>query len=329
MFEEKMESFTQELKGRFIPPNLHKEYLFFDFIEIYSFFYNDEVTKDEIENYFGDTEVDILKYFSNFLEFNDDDDNHDEDNNVKESVINFTFECLKQRENLLGEKYPFIINNNSISLKEDLTIVQKIYLCLLFSSMLDRFMEFKSFLTTDFESITYCSLIELFPNYKVKEFGKNTDYTGSAREKILQLAKDLNVPEDTNEIRTIHLRNNQEKGLDLVLWKPFKDKIPNMPIYLVQCACGKDWTKKFSEVKRYFAYLNFKKPDPGLLFSTPYALNCNNSFYQNDDVISSESLLLDRFRILECLNTTACLEEKALNSLSLVEKLVQLENILD
>lgn len=333
MFEKNFQSFIDNIHDRLDPPSLHKEYIFFDFIELYALFFKTELTNSEINDFFIDKQKNILSYFPIFLEFNDDDidenTNNDEKNNAKELVVNFLFECLDHRKKLLGDKYPFITTNNSLSLKKNLTTVQKIYLAMLFSSMLKIFKEFNATLTTDFESITYCSLVELFPNYIIKEFGKNTEYTGNAREKIKKLAIDLNILTDENEIRTIHYKNTQEKGLDLILWKPFNDKIPNMPIYLAQCACGKDWTKKFSEVKRYLCYLNFKKPDPRLIFSTPYALNCNNTFYQNDDVISSESIFLDRFRILEYLNNEPILEEKALESLKLVSKLVEMESIIN
>lgn len=333
MFEESLLKLEQKLSSRVGLPDENKDYLFIDFLEFYAIFYGDDVTKSELMDYLRDNGIDICKFFPSLMEKtynslteeeydNDDEYANDELDNIRESAINHAFSCLTYRSQVLMDKYPFEIESNKIILKSNFSIFNRIYILLLFSSMLNRFSEIQHDLTKDFESITYCALTELFPSYTIREFGKNGDYTGFARDKIRALAKDMNLMVDEEGIKSIHKKNQQEKGLDIVLWKGFSDCIPNMIIYLVQCACGKNWTHKFSEAKRYYAYLAFRKPNPNTLFSTSYALSCHGKFTQNDDVISSESLFLDRLRIMDLLNSESCLLSKSLTSLSYIDKVI-------
>lgn len=333
-----IEGFKKKLEGKSIIPSQKYSYLFIDFIEFYAFFYKDEVTKSEILDYASDNDVDILKYFPNFTDQSDEEEDeelinttgnsqiyNDELDNNRESAINGLFECLEYRQSILGEKYPFKVNKEEIVVVGELSPVQKTYILMLFSSMLNIFDDFQSIFTSSFESITFYALKELFPSYIIKEFGKKSSYTGTAIEKIKSLASDLNVSVDDIGLKDIHPKNNQERGLDLIVWKGFDDNIANMIIYLVQCACGKKWESKFSEVKRYRSYLNFKTLEPNFLFSTSYALNCNGSFSRRDDIISSEALFLDRIRIMSLISNESILQESLEQPFMIIDRIMREE----
>lgn len=336
MFDEKIKSFFENIDFRYSPPQQNTDHYLVDYIEFYSFFYGDVVTKAEVLDLLDDHGVNIKKYFNTYSHSIDEnvseenDGNVSEDNDEKEYCLNQAFNFLLYRSGVIKEDYPFLVDKNSISLKKSITINNKVYLILLFCSMLERFKEFQSILTSDFESISAHALKNMFFGYEIKEFGKRSDYSGSAKDKIISLASDMKIGINNHELNKININNNQEKGLDIVLWQPFSDGIPNMIILLVQCACGKDWYKKTSEVKRYYSYLNFSSFKPNCVLTIPFGLSNNGGFSQSDDVASSEGLLLDRLRIVENITGTNDFNNTASDSVTIFNEIfnycIKIEN---
>ena len=198
------------------------------------------------------------------------------------------------------EEYPFIIENNFIKLKENLSDKQKIYIFLLLCSNLNYFRNIEHELTVDFETLSFYSLKAMLPDSAiVKAFGKNSLYSGNAKLKISALADDLNLKTKPDRLNAIPNNSTQERGLDLIAWLPFSDKIPNMLIILGQCACGKEWYNKQRETLRFEQYISFEKTPIHAMF-IPYAISDPNetNFYQNDEILPTH-LLFDRKRILE------------------------------
>ncbi len=110
----------------------------------------------------------------------------------------------------------------------------------------------------------------------------------------------MNIEINDKELSNIADKNNQERGLDIISWIPFEDKIPNFITILAQCTCGKKWDKKQNETGRYENYLNFYKQRPIHALFVPYSLSNINSFFQSDDIIK-DRIIFDRKRILEFL----------------------------
>jgi len=318
-FDDKYQSLIAQLSHRVTPaiiPSKHLKHYICDFIEIYTFFYNEKVSKGEILNLLND-------YGFSFFDVDEETLTDGEITDIKESVINILFDAIEYRASLLNTKYPFIVeNNNFILLKENLTTEQKVYLLLLFSSFLTIFNEFQSDLTSEFEYIVYISLKKFFPiQTEIRQFGKNSDYSGTAQTKIRALGRDLNIKIRDEEVNRV--MGNQEKGLDIIAWIPFSDRNTNMLIYLFQCACGKDWIKKFSETKRYLAYYDFYKLQPISVMAISYALNMMGEFEKNDEIIASESLFFDRLRIMEYFEEDNIPNLNELKSIRLIEKLLE------
>jgi hypothetical protein len=116
------------------------------------------------------------------------------------------------------------------------------------------------------------------------------------------------------------VRGNQEKGLDLVVWQPFKDNVPNMNISFVQCACGKDWAKKFDDAKTYEAYFDCYQSVINYIFASSYAMLCDEGFSKNDEIVKSGSVFLDRLRIISLLEGSD-LSDRINISIQLVDEL--------
>ncbi len=225
------------------------------------------------------------------------------------------FANIETRIDIFDADYPFEFQKQSLRLRDDLSVRQKVYLMLLMCSNLPYFDKFTSVLTADFEQVAYEALKNFLPdNASVKQLGKNSDYSGDAQQKITQLAKDLNVLLDDHEVEKV--QGNQERGLDVVGWIPFSDRFANLLCVLGQCACGKDWTTKLSETRRFeYSYFRFKKFQPIHAMFIPRGLFHNNDFFQSDEICGS--LMFDRNRILNLIADDTLFGK--LGSLSLVE----------
>ncbi|MFC2188613.1 hypothetical protein ACFCT7_14950 [Fulvivirgaceae bacterium LMO-SS25] len=258
-----------------------------DFVELTALFSNqDGITLGDIQDrFFGEKDYESAGK-------RDDD----------EIFLQGIFQLIIERVLLYENNYPFSFSESEIlTLKPDLTINNKLYISLLISSKLNIFNEFKADLTTDFEAISYSVLKYFLPTDSiVKEFGKNTEYQGNAVEKIKSLADDLDLTVDDYELSQVGERNNQERGLDIIGWLPFKDKCGNKIILLCQCACGKQYESKQHDTRRFENYLKFYKTKPQHTMFIPYSLiNVRAKKFYHSDYIEKEYLIFERKRMLE------------------------------
>lgn len=230
-----------------------------------------------------------------------DEKNSAEISDDNESFIDKIFSLILERVAQFHAMYPFNVEvNQSITLKNNLTASQKVYLFLLISSSLDVFKSFNSEITTDFEVVSFETLKLLLPNSIIKHFGKKSEYEGTAKEKIKKLADDIGIPIDEYEINCIGERNVQERGLDIVSWIPFGDNCQNKVVFLCQCACGKRYESKQHDVRRYENYYRFYKTKPQRTLFIPYSLIDPkvNKFYHSD-YIEDDYLIFERLRIID------------------------------
>lgn len=300
---QKMRDFQAKLVEQFVNfkigvPNFskHEEHLYADYIELVALFSaRDFVTATDI--------LDRLKDEGNVVKSDDlDDEDAAEKNDENETWINELFGVLEQRSIVYGNDYPFDLSHNKIVLTENIVHKHKVYLYMLISSNLNLFSSVSTSLTSDFETVSYYALLNYLPGRsKVKQFGKQSEYEGSAIQKIRHLADDLNMSINEHEINNVSEKNMQERGLDLIGWIPFSDDCPNMIVVLGQCACGKSWFSKYHDTKRFANYLNFYKLRPISAMFIPYSLvgkHSGSRFYRSDD-IEDNSLLFERKRITE------------------------------
>lgn len=299
-------------------------HLYADFTELVCLFNsNDWITKADMSDRFRDNghllvEEEEIEGLENTSEIGSIMPQVDD---IEEDKWNIIFEVIRNRQTDLKNEYPFSIQNSSIKLKNELSERNKLYLCLLTSSSLSYFKSVQHHLTSEFETISCYALKDYLSPYSiVREFGKNSAYTGSTKEKIEKLSKELNVEINRRELNNISTRSNQDGGLDLVAWTPCKDKNPNMLIIFGQCACGKEWFKKQHETKTFKEYFKFYKLDPIDFLFIPYALNDSNGrFYQSNRF--TDCLIFDRTRIIKNLNDTSFFN--SLNSRLFVDKCIE------
>ena len=317
-FNDKIKTFLVNFaigKPNFTSNQIH---LYADYVELIALFSNDLVSKSDIIDRLYDEDIELIcNIVSSETETDIASLQPEIDDKTNEQVLSF-FELIKERSILFKGDYPFIINADSVILKENLSVKNMIYLSLLISSHLNYFDKLQPELTSEFEKISYQALLNYLPaNAKIKQFGKNSDYKGSAKTKIINLANEIGIKynDEVNEII-----GNQEKGLDLIAWIPFNDRIPNITTILIQCACGKDWYKKQSETRRFeHTYYNFYRFKPIHSMFIPYSLyRDSGKFYQSEEI--DNKLLFERSRILENINNTDFF--KSMKSNNIVQKCV-------
>ncbi len=279
----------------------HKHHLYADYIEMLALFTNNHVTKSDILDRLFDEGIDLSENEDNLDGLYSDKSENDDKN---ELWIIEIFNLIIYRVSLFASDYPFKLDKSGLILRDNLSDGNKIYLSLLISSNLNYFKILQPELTAEFETISQQSLINYMPkNAKVKATGRNTEYSGYAREKITKIANEINIEINDKELSDVSDRNVQEEGLDLIAWIPFEDKIPNLITILAQCACGKDWINKQFETGRYENFFYFYKQQPIHVMYIPYALSNDNYFFQAKDIIKGR-IIFDRKRILEYLSNT-------------------------
>lgn len=286
-----------------------KVYLYADYFELMALFNNRNViTKGEVLDRLKDEG--LISQVKN-------QENQAQKNDENEAFVREVFLLVYQRSISFDTDYPFDYLNETIRLKEDLNLRNKLYLHLLLSSNLYLFPKrFETFLTTEFELLSEEALKNYLPDFAIiKSFGENSDFKGYTKDKIKQLANLMSLESEDLFLDTIANKGTKDLGLDIVGWLPFDDLIGNFLSIFVQCACGKDWNKKLSETKRYNRLLKPYLSDFKHSIFIPYSLiNYNNSTFFEHHEFGEPILLFERKRILSLIK-----DENIYNSLNTTE----------
>ncbi|MFC0604915.1 hypothetical protein [Winogradskyella pulchriflava] len=252
-----------------------------------------------------------------------------EQNDDEEFFVRGIFEILNQRQDLFGNDYPFKYLKETIIINDGLNNKQRTYIFLLISSNLNLFSDFQANLTNEFELLSLEALKNYLPTFAItKSFGKNNDFKGYTFDKIQQLAKIMNLEPDEFYLNTISKKGTQDLGLDIAGWIPFFDNVGNYISVFGQCACGKNWTSKLNETRRYNNFLKVYHSNIKHSIFIPYALinNNNNSFFEHHE-FGTDILVFERKRVLSLIKNEEVFEnfESALlvdSCLEFVENIV-------
>lgn len=220
------------------------------------------------------------------------------------------FRVLEYRVSAFHKYYPFRLSDNgkSIYLISSLTDDHKLYLSLLFSSLLGPFKEFKPELTSSFELISQHALKRLLPvNSKSFIFGSsNIDNASTEKEahsllweKLHQLASNI---KESVVIKKENLSqyNRGDGGLDIYAWVDLGDSNQHFPLFFCQCACTPEWVKKQNSSKfdRWSNFISFSTYPLNIVF-IPFSFRSATGEWHKSYHIE-KSILVDRQRLLYC-----------------------------
>ena len=221
------------------------------------------------------------------------------------------FKMLAVRKGVMGVHYPFIISNESIEMKENLSIENEIYLFLLCASNINYFTRAESYkLTHAFEEFCLPLMRSFFsPLASTEIFGTSREtgtgvYTGNLRTRLHTLATNLSTS------TTLSFRRDTrfdvpagDGGIDLVSYIQL-DGHPFIPVALGQCACSYDeWSSKQYSVdydRWKIRYENIAKFLEIMFVPFFYRLT-NGEFEQLTEI---RTCLIDRQRIFEIIRKT-------------------------
>lgn len=227
------------------------------------------------------------------------------------TILNDVYTQVKQRNQLLGDKYPFEIDSDEqLSLtRKELSGLNLLYILLLCASNL-CYMKSVNSLTSDFEVVCLYYMRKLFPSMTFKLFGSsNTNAClrsedvindSKLKDRIVSLSRFIAVSYNKDIVGSISPNNTGDGGLDLVGVRSMGDARKSIPVIFGQCACSPDqWSAKQQSVSdsqwKKFLY-TWETSFQRYIFIPIWYLNNENQF--EDELKITECVVVDRLRLL-------------------------------
>lgn len=207
---------------------------------------------------------------------------------------------LRCRSTLLGKSFPFKLGDKRITRVRQWRQVAPHSFCLVLSyARWDR--GFADAFGTDFnlqgelfEELTKESLEHLFDGWSVLLTGWSRSRPQSLPQIVRHLADRLGEPVGT--IGRWAGPRQKDHGLDLVAYRPFDDNRVGFPVFLIQCASGKNWKeKRYTPDTGLWCGLITFAIKPYKAFAIPYAIP-DDEFDRHCRVVKGP--IIDRDRIL-------------------------------
>lgn len=243
-----------------------------------------------------------LTNIAHILQIELDEHEHDgitSEGDAIESTLDTVLKELKRRDEICNNHYPFKLDQTSISYIESTDWPSKLYRFLLYATRLnmkDEKVQSEIDATLLFEDL--CAQIGssfLGPNAQSLVFG--TANPGSFEDKVNNLVK--NIGEGGCFVnRNSNVPTNKDDGIDVVIWRNFKDNRIGKLIAFGQCKTGDSWRDSISK----FNVSSFQKKwfHDSAIFTIPLVFLTDTLFYDrnfyNDQI---DKIFLNRFRIFE------------------------------
>lgn len=145
-----------------------------------------------------------------------------------------------------------------------------------------------------FEELTKESLVRQFQGWQILRTG----WSRTSRENLSDIVSRIagKLGESVGNVERWTTDRAKDGGLDLVCYRPFADKRVGIPVYLVQCASGADWTEKLhTPCLNIWGKIIDWAAAPKTGFATPLAFE-DGPFIRNCGLV--DGMLLDRYRLL-------------------------------
>lgn len=233
------------------------------------------------------------------------------------TILKDVYTQVKQRGQLLGNKYPFEIDSDEqLSLKgKEMSGLNFLYILLLCASNL-CYMKSVNSLTSDFEVICLYYMRKLFPTMTFKLFGSSNTNTNlrpvdvindsKLKDRIVSLSQFISVSYHKDIVDKLSPHNTGDGGLDIVGVRSMGDERKSIPVIFGQCACSPDqWSAKQQSVSdsHWKKYLyTWETSFQRYIFIPIWYLNNENQF--EDELKITECVVVDRLRLLNVADDT-------------------------
>ncbi|MDU5826851.1 MAG: hypothetical protein E6Z60_07990, partial [Mixta calida] len=265
-----------------------------------------------------------------------------------ENEIQRILEQYQQRENILGESYPFILNQESLCLElkaervEELTIDQHIYLyCLYFSHMsasrLFSGLENPTHEQRDLLQIAATIALAGYVQGHGISFGwPRPDNSGfyNALTRAIGLIGEGKIKPFTDINLYLQSRPHKDAGIDVIAWNDInpRDMLPgNKIIYFAQVATGNNWRTKavkhdIEVIQRHWLSQPIYRITDAIVI--PFDFESDDESLKHDHVslVAEEfGLVIHRLRLPTCFKKG--LELIATNPSLLIERINEVDSI--
>jgi len=225
-----------------------------------------------------------------------------DDSDMGFEMVASTWTEIRRRQSGLGNSTPFSIDANRITRAREWRRVPGYSFCLVASLAALYPSELRQVSRHNyteqgmlFEELTKASLEHQFSDWQFFVTGWSRKRTDQIEKKVAEIASRLH--EKVGDIKRWTTGDENDAGLDLLCYRPFKDSRVAIPVYLMQCASGKNWENKLHEpVLAIWKRIIEFACDPIKAFSTPFAME-DDKFLRACVLV--QGMLMDRYRILE------------------------------
>ena len=227
-----------------------------------------------------------------------------DESDMASQIVSSAWTELRRRQSWIRRGSPFSISSSRIERVRSWRQVAAHTFCLLLSLAewyRDWAHQFGSDYTEQgelFEELMKESLTKQFNDWQIKLTGWSRTRTQRLRQIVDEVASSLG--ETTGNILRWTRENANDAELDLLAYRPFTDGRVGIPVYLMQCASGRNWRDKLHtpRLETWKRIVEFTA-EPKKAFATPFAL-LDDEFIQSCSLVNG--MLMDRYRILAASN---------------------------
>lgn len=281
--------------------NERAPHLVADLCEIIAYFENREVSRGDIETFLQEKGGDGL-----FSELHIEDSESAEVNEKLQALSEEVMRHLMYRQAAFAEWYPFVVEADILVPVDDMTDRHRSYAALLGFSRLKMFSKAHiSRYAADFEKFCLQAAYAIFGDWNILHFGAGGKdrpaFGNKLKDAFDALAKTLNEIAVPQNIAELSDNDVGDGGIDIVIFKKWRDDARSVPSYFAQCASQQDnWpTKRFEasslNLRKYFNFFH----DPGTILFIPVCYRDLNGKWINSD--GHTTILIDRLRLIELL----------------------------
>ena len=227
-----------------------------------------------------------------------------ETNEALQALSEEVFRHLHYRATAFGDYYPFSTEGDILVPVTQATPHHKIYAALLAFSRLAMFSHSdRTRFAACFEDFCFAASTGLTGSWKVIHFGTGgrdrSCYGHKLKDALMNLSRVLRETPIEQEIHNLSDHDTGDAGLDIIIYREWRDPARATPCYFAQCAAQKDnWpTKKFESnplnLEKFFSFFH----KPGTILFIPLCFRGVDGNWINSD--GHQTILIDRQRLLE------------------------------
>lgn len=218
-------------------------------------------------------------------------------------IVEDAWNILQHRINYLQSPLGIAVDQNRITRERDWKTFPAYGFCLALSCS-ELYPRWSNQWTTApsvqgdiFEELTAESLRRAFGGWTIRRVGWSPENKAKLRTTIGEIISELNEVAGS-EIDLYVDQHSNEIGLDVLAYFPYQDGVASFPVFMVQCASGKNWIGKRQtpDINIWRSVISFAS-HPVRGFAMPFAFASPRDFRKHAKTV--DGMFIDRTRLLK------------------------------